>query len=223
MKIAISSMGTDLNAQIDPRFGRCQYFIIVDSDTMEFEAIENPNISAMGGAGIQSGQMMAGKGVQAILTGNVGPNAFQTLSAAGIQVITGVTGKVKDAIQQFKSGQLQSVSEATVPTHFGIGGGGFPGTGMGRGMGMGGGMGRGMGMGGGMGRGMGMGGGMGRGMGRWGAMGPGMQPMPASQAGFPPQQQMTKEQELQMLKDQAEAMKQQMDQILNRIKDLEEK
>jgi predicted Fe-Mo cluster-binding NifX family protein len=59
MKIAISSMGKDLNAQIDPRFGRCQYFIVVDSDTMEFEAIENPNISAMGGAGIQSGQMMA--------------------------------------------------------------------------------------------------------------------------------------------------------------------
>jgi predicted Fe-Mo cluster-binding NifX family protein len=223
MKIAISSMGTDLNAQVDPRFGRCQYFIIVDPDTMEFEAVENPNINAMGGAGIQSGQMMAEKGVQAILTGNVGPNAFQTLSAAGVQVITGVTGKVKDVIQQFKSGQLQSVSEATVPNHFGIGGGGVPGAGMGRGMGMGGGMGRGMGMGGGMGRGMGMGGGMGRGMGRWGSMGPGMQPMPASQAGFPPQQQMTKEQELQMLKEHAEAMKQQLDQIVNRIKDLEEK
>jgi predicted Fe-Mo cluster-binding NifX family protein len=215
MKVAVSAMGNDINAQIDPRFGRCQYFIIVDSDTMEFEAIENPNISAMGGAGIQSGQMMAEKGVQAILTGNVGPNAFQTLSAAGIQVITGVTGIVKDAIQRFKSGQLQSVSGATVPTHFGIGGGGsgVPGAGMGRGMGMGGGMGRGMGM----------GGGMGRGMGRWGSMGPGMQPMPASQAGFPPQQQMTKEQELQMLKEHAEAMKQQLDQIVNRIKDLEEK
>jgi hypothetical protein len=64
---------------------------------------------------------------------------------------------------------------------------------------------------------------MGRGMGRWGSMGPGMQPMPASQAGFPPQQQMTKEQELQMLKEHAEAMKQQLDQIVNRIKDLEEK
>ena len=204
MKVAVSAMGNDINAQIDPRFGRCQYFIIVDSETMEFEAVENPNISATGGAGIQSGQMMAEKGVQAILTGNVGPNAFQTLSAAGIQIVTGVTGTVKDAIQQFNSGQFQPVNAATVPGHFGVGAGTGPGMGGG--------------MGGGMGRGMGMGGGMGRGMGS------GMQPMPASQAGFPPQQQqMTKEQELQMLKEHAEAMKQQMDQIVNRIKDLEKK
>ena len=209
MKIAVSAMGTDLDAQVDPRFGRCQYFIIVDSDTLEFEAIENPNMGAMGGAGIQSGQLMADRGVQVVLTGNVGPNAFQTLSAAGLQIITGVTGTVKEAIQRFNSGQLQPVGGATVPTHFGVGGGGgFPGAGMGAGMG------RGMGMGGGM------GGGMGRGGGRWNAMGPDMQPMPSSQPGFPPQQQMTKEQELQMLKDQTEAMKQQLDQIASRIKEL---
>ena len=126
MKIAISAMGTDLDANVDPRFGRCQYFVIVDSDTLQFEAVENPNISAMGGAGIQSGQMMADKGVQTILTGNVGPNAFQTLSAAGVQIITGVTGTVKQAIQGFKSGQYQPVSGATVPTHFGVGGASFP-------------------------------------------------------------------------------------------------
>ena len=204
MKIAVSAMGTELNAQVDPRFGRCQHFIVVDSDTLEFEAIENPNISAMGGAGIQSGQLMAEKGVQVILTGNVGPNAFQTLSTAGLQIITGVTGTVKEAIQRFNSGQLQPVSGATVSTHFGVGGGGgFPGAGMGAGMG----------------RGM----GMGRGGGRWNAVGPGMQPMPTSQPGFPPQQQMSPEQELQMLRDQAEAMKQQLDQITSRIKDLDEK
>ena len=120
MKIAVSSMGPELNAQVDPRFGRCQYFIIVDSDTLEFEAIENPNINAMGGAGIQSGQMMADRGVQVILTGNVGPNAFQTLSAAGLQIITGVTGTVREAIQRFNSGQLQPVSGATVPEYFSV-------------------------------------------------------------------------------------------------------
>ena len=216
MKIAVSAMGTDLNDQVDPRFGRCQYFIIVDSDTLEFEAVENPNIGAAGGAGIQSGQLMAEKGIQLILTGNVGPNAFQTLSAAGVQMVTGVTGTVKEAIQRFNSGQLQPVSGATVPSHFGVGGGGGGFTGSG----MGGGMGRGMGMGGGMGRGMGMGGGMGRGMG----MAPGMQPAPPPPGGFVPQQQpMAPQQELQMLKNQAEGMKQQLDQIFNRINELEQK
>jgi predicted Fe-Mo cluster-binding NifX family protein len=205
-------MGTDLDSQVDPRFGRCQYFLIADSETLEFEAIKNPNMDAMGGAGIQSGQLMAEKGAQVILTGNVGPNAFQTLSAAGLQIITGITGTVKSAIQRFNSGQLRPVSGATVPDHFGVGGRGMQGSGMG--------MGRGRGMGRGMGRGRGQG--MGRGMG----MGPGVQPM-MPPAGFPqpnmPQSQMTQEQELEMLKDQAEAMKQQLDQITNRIKNLESK
>ncbi len=196
MKIAISAMGTDLDAQVDPRFGRCQYFIIMDPDTLEFEAVENPNVSATGGAGIQSAQMIAEKGVQVILTGNVGPNAFQTLSSAGIQVITGITGTVKEVIQRFKSGQFQPVGEPTVPGHFGMGG--VPGAGPG------------------MGRGMGRGAGMGRGMGRWGAMRQGMP------FGFPPQQQMPN-QELQMLKEQAKIIKQQLDQITKRISELEKK
>ena len=120
MKIAVSAMGKDLNAQIDPRFGRCQYFIIVDSDTMEFEAIENPNINAMGGAGIRSGEVIADKEVQVVLTGNVGPNAFQTLSAAGVQIMTGATGTVKEAVKKFKSGGFETVSKATVPSKFGV-------------------------------------------------------------------------------------------------------
>jgi predicted Fe-Mo cluster-binding NifX family protein len=193
MKIAVSAMSTDLDAQVDPRFGRCQYFIIVDSDTLEYESIENPNIGAVGAAGVQSGQLISEKGAQVILTGNVGPNAFQALSAADLQIITGVTGTVKSAIQRFRSGQLQSVNRATVPDHFGMGGG-FPGAG--RGMGM------------------------GRGRGRRNIPGPPVQPVSSPQAGFP-MQQMTAEQELQMLKGQAEAIKQQLDQISNRIRDLE--
>ena len=88
MKICVTSQGDNLEAKVDPRFGRCPYFIIVDPETKEFEAIANPNIQALSGAGIQSAQLVAGKGVEAILTGNVGPNAFQTLQAAGIKVIT---------------------------------------------------------------------------------------------------------------------------------------
>jgi predicted Fe-Mo cluster-binding NifX family protein len=132
MKICVSSSGTNLESQIDPRFGRCPYFIIVDSDTMKFEALSNSNISAMHGAGIGAAQMVANKGVKVVITGNVGPNAYQVLSNTGIKIITGVMGIVKDAIEKFKSGQLESSPQPSVPSHFGVGRGG----GMGRGMGM---------------------------------------------------------------------------------------
>ena len=160
MKIAVSSTGPDLNALVDARFGRCQYFIVVDPQTLEFEAVPNPNLAATHGAGIQTAQMVAGKGVTVVLTGNCGPNAFQTLSAAGIQVIVGVSGTVKAAVEKYKKGELQPSSQASVPGHFGTGRmsptpgmtpgmGQFPGTGGGRGMGRGGGAGAGRGMGGG--------------------------------------------------------------------------
>jgi len=140
MKVAVSATQPGLDAEIDPRFGRCQHFIIVDPETMQFEAVENSSAMATGGAGISAAQMIAGKGVEAVLTGNCGPNAYQVLSAAGIKVITGVSGKVREAVQSYKSGQLQPGSSPNVVDHFGVGGG----MGMGRGRGMG----RGMGMGG---------------------------------------------------------------------------
>ena len=118
--MAISAIGANLDARVDPRFGRCQYFVIVDSDTLEFDVIENPNIGLMSKAGIKSGQMMADRGVQVILTGNIGPNAFQTLSAAGIQVIAGVSGTVREAIRRFNSGQLQPIAKATAPEYFSV-------------------------------------------------------------------------------------------------------
>ena len=123
MKIAISAAGPDLDAEVDPRFGRCQYFVIVDPETMEFEAIENTNLMASGGAGIASAQTVADKEVQAVLTGNCGPNAYQTLDAAGIEVITGVSGKIRSAIEKYKSGQFRSTSGPTVGAHAGMGGG----------------------------------------------------------------------------------------------------
>ena len=110
MKIAISAAGRTLDAEVDPRFGRCQYFIIIDTETMQFEAVENASSMASGGAGISAAQMVVGEGVQAVLTGNCGPKAYQVLSAAGVQVITGVSGDVKEALQNYKSGKYQPSS-----------------------------------------------------------------------------------------------------------------
>jgi predicted Fe-Mo cluster-binding NifX family protein len=154
MKIAVSAAGATLDTPVDPRFGRCANFLIVDTDTMAFEAFGNDAGALGGGAGIQAAQFVASKGVSGVLTGNVGPNAMRTLSAAGVKVYTGATGTVADAVKAFKDGRLSGTSGATVEDHYGMQGGG-----MGRGMG--GGMGRGMG--GGTGRGMGGGRGQGRG------------------------------------------------------------
>ena len=176
MKIAITASGLTLDANLDPRFGRCAYFLVVDTNTMEFEAVENPNVALGGGAGIQSAQLMAAKDVKFVLTGNCGPNAHETLSAAGIGVIPGCSGTVRDAVEWFKAGQFNTASEPTVARHSGMADtppppAGQPGLGGGAGMGRGPGGGRGMGrgMGKGMGRGQGRGqggGGMGQGRGR---------------------------------------------------------
>ena len=120
MIICISSQGNTLDSQVDPRFGRCQYFIIVDTDTLEFESVENPNIDAMGGSGIQSGQLIASKNVKAVLTGNVGPNAFQTLQAVGIDVITGISGSVKEAIEKYKKGNFTVAQGPSTASHSGM-------------------------------------------------------------------------------------------------------
>ena len=120
MRICITAEGKDLDSKVDPRFGRCQYFIIVDIDTMKFEVMNNPNIDSMGGAGIQSGQFIAEKQVKAVLTGNVGPNAFQTLQAVGVDVITGVSGAVNEAIDKYKKGELQSTQGPSVNSKYGM-------------------------------------------------------------------------------------------------------
>ena len=106
MKIVISATGTTLDTEVDPRFGRCRYFIIVDPETMDFEVLENSSAMASGGAGISAAQMIASKGVQAVLTGNCGPNAYKVLLSAGIQVVTSISGVVKDAIQGYQSGKF---------------------------------------------------------------------------------------------------------------------
>lgn len=164
MKIAVSSNGPDLDSVVDPRFGRCAYLVIVDTENMQHEAVSNPNVGAGGGAGISTAQMVVDKGAQAVLTGNVGPNAFGVLDQAGISVYTGISGTVRQAAERFKAGGMSSTTSPTVGGHFGtqppavspgaagpgpspfypgsIVGPGYPGAGMGPGGGWGGGRGR---------------------------------------------------------------------------------
>jgi len=148
MKVAVSSNGKDLSAQLDPRFGRCAYFLVVNPDDMSFEAFNNESAAQGGGTGIQAAQFLASQGVEAVITGNCGPNAVQTLSAAGIELFRGQAGTVKEVVERFMNGHLKPTNEATVDSHFGMNAE----AGFGRGGGMGGGRGMGRGRGRGMGR-----------------------------------------------------------------------
>ncbi len=185
MIIAVTASKPDLSSPVDPRFGRAPFFLIVNSDTMEFEAEENSNLNAASGAGIQSAQMITGKKAEALLTGSCGPNAFQTLQAAGVNVVTGVTGTVEEAVKAYASGRYQTTSQPNVPSHFGMpqGPGGFSGSGRGRGIGM------------------------GAGTGRKGV--------------FQPPPQMTPQNELELLKQQAEQLRRQLNSVTKRIEELE--
>ena len=144
-KICVTSSGPTLESMVDPRFGRCAYFIIVDSETYGFEAVSNEAAMASGGAGIRAAQTVASMNVEAVLTGSVGPNAFPALQDAGIKILSGVSGTVKSAIESYKSNTFQELTNPG-PSNVGKGQGG-PGRGLGMGYGMG--MGRGMGRGGG--------------------------------------------------------------------------
>lgn len=123
MKVAVTATGPALDAALDPRFGRCPCFVLVETGDMTFETVENDNSALGGGAGIQSARLMAQKGVKAVLTGNCGPNAHQTLSAAGIDVVVGCSGTVSEVVERFTSGQLGAASAPNVASHSGMGGG----------------------------------------------------------------------------------------------------
>ena len=119
MKVAVTSTGTDLDADLDPRFGRAQYFIVVDIESMDFEVKENTqNLNLPQGAGIQAGKTVAGTGVAAVITGNCGPKAFQVLNAADIHVVTGVKGTVKGVVEKFKAGELAYAGGPNVEGHW---------------------------------------------------------------------------------------------------------
>lgn len=120
MKVAVSSSGKTVESDLDPRFGRAQYFIIVDTDTLEVvEVKENTqNLNLPQGAGIQAGKNVAECGVEVVITGNCGPKAFKVLQAAGIKVVTGVQGSIKEAIEKFKKDALEFSDSPNVEGHW---------------------------------------------------------------------------------------------------------
>ena len=119
MKIAITSQGDTLESPVDPRFGRAPWFIIVDTESGEFEAVNNEqNLNAPQGAGIQAALHVSHAGAQALVTGHCGPNAHRTLSTAGIKVYTGAEGTVAEAVEAFKAGKFQSTSSPDVEGHW---------------------------------------------------------------------------------------------------------
>ena len=119
MKIAVTSQGPTLESDVDPRFGRARYFIVADTETGEFRAVDNEqNLNAAQGAGIQAAQLVAAQGIEAVLTGHCGPKAFQVLTAAGIKIFNGADGTVADAIERLKSGELTETDGADVGGHW---------------------------------------------------------------------------------------------------------
>jgi len=119
MKIAITSQGKELSSEVDLRFGRAKFLLVVDSETDDFEVHDNElNLNAVQGAGIQTGQNIANLGVEAVITGNVGPNAFKTLNAANVKIFLAEKQTVADAIETFKAGKLKEVDQANVEGHW---------------------------------------------------------------------------------------------------------
>ena len=223
MKIVISSTGPSLDSEVDPRFGRCQYFMVVDLDDMSFEALPNENLAQGSGVGIQAAKLVADRGAKAVLTGNIGPNAQDVLAEVGVDVIAGISGTVREKAQQYKNGELQPSNQPNarlipdlradanqsqrqraqqVPN---------AGSGMGRGMGMGMGVGRGMRCGCRKGGGRGMGMRMEQGTGR-------AQSAPTAVTSL---RNLTGEDELANLKEDARILREEMQTIERRIKELE--
>ncbi len=203
MKIAITSNGATLDGPTSPVFGRCPMVVLVETETLQFEAIENPAIAASSGAGIQAAQLVIERGAQAVVTGNVGPNALQVFQAAGVPIYHVKDGTVREAVEAFKAGKLQPSAIPNAPAEAGTGAG--QGMEMGRGLGRGRGMGRGLGRGRGMGQGQGMGG-------RGGAPTTPSVPLPVSAN--------SREEEIATLKETTSELQRQLDEAKRRLDEL---
>ena len=120
--MCVSATSDNLNASLDPGFGRCAFFIIVDPTSMQFTAIPNTGHSIVGGAGIQAAQTIANSGAKTVITGNVGPTAFRALSIVGIDIITSVSGTVRAVVEKFKNDEYKKTDVPTVSGHSSTGG-----------------------------------------------------------------------------------------------------
>ena len=203
MKVAISAAGKNLESTIEERFGRCRHFIILETDDMRYDVIENTNADLSTSAGIQSASLLASKGVEAVITGNCGPKAMQIFAATSIKVIIGQHGMIKDVVDKFKKGELNPSTRGNVPGASGVAqNASTPGVGQ-PGMNVGGG-----------GRGMGGGGG-------WGAGGRCRRPYGTGSSGVQHTTvNLSRELELVQLQQQADELKKRMDAIDSRMKSL---
>jgi predicted Fe-Mo cluster-binding NifX family protein len=122
MKVCITAVGNDLNSPIDPRFGRCASFMIVDTESMEFRVLQNRSAYQAGGAGIQAAGDVVKEGISAVISGAIGPNAIEVLRAANVEFYEAMPGSVKDNVEALKAGRLKKMYAPTVPGHFGQGG-----------------------------------------------------------------------------------------------------
>ncbi len=133
MKVCVTAAASGIDAPMDPRFGRCPFFVVVDLERMSEISIPNANVNSASGAGIQAAQEVAKQGVSALITGNIGPNAMQTLSAAKIDVYQHQGGiAVRAALEAFQRGDLSKIDAPSVSAHAGMGQGRGPGQGLGR-------------------------------------------------------------------------------------------
>lgn len=191
MKVVVSANGANLDAPASPVFGRCPMYVFVDTDTMESDAVENPAIAASGGAGIQAAQFVVEQGARAVVTGNMGPNAFSVLQSAGVPIYLFGGGTVRQAVEAFQAGQLPQAGAASAPAHAGMG--------MGRGMSAG--------------HGMSAGRGMGMGAGRQAGNAPSPSPQPAAAP--------SREEEIVALQDMAGDLRKQLADVVERLDRLE--
>lgn len=111
MKIAIPSEGTNLQSNVSQSFGRCEYFVVVDTDTNKFEVIDNTAISSEGGAGIKASQSVVDSGAKAVITFHLGQNAADVLNAADIKILKAVPGNIENVVSKFNSNQLEVLTE----------------------------------------------------------------------------------------------------------------
>jgi predicted Fe-Mo cluster-binding NifX family protein len=118
MKVILTTTGSGLDAEIDPRFGRASHFLLVDTDTLDCQAFSNPAVNARGGAGLTAAQFLAGKQAQAVVSGDFGPNAFEALTAAGISMyLYAGCRTARQALDRLQAGQLQAVGAPTQRGH----------------------------------------------------------------------------------------------------------
>ena len=121
MKLAITGGTPQFDTQLERRFGRCAYVIIVDTETRAWESFPNPAAEARGGAGTQAAQFLANKGVEAVVSGDFGPNAFTALDAASIQMYSAQEGQAEALVDDFLAERLVRVTGSTGPAHHGGG------------------------------------------------------------------------------------------------------